>query len=242
MPIPAQGLTPWSRRLKQCQSCLKSETDERPMLSCSGCKKGYYCSRQCQKADWRTHKPVCEFTKRNRQEMEEDIRHAVVTASGIDRMTVDAISRKWVQQFRSVLNPVTFAALDLRHHPERRFTHVLAITLRPTFTTDSIPQHDLEIRKAFAFDNADVIRWEDSLLTGELFIGLEASQGKIESLRSKCPESIGGCAVVYVLDCSTVRVVPAVFEALPHAECFNKLMQPDWRTVLQRQVGKGEPF
>ena len=31
---------------------------------CSGCRKTYYCSSACQKAHWRTHKPVCMLRRR----------------------------------------------------------------------------------------------------------------------------------------------------------------------------------
>lgn len=137
---------------------------------------------------------------------------------------------------------MTFAALDLGNHPERRFTYVLAITVRPTFTADSTLQHYLEIRKAFAFDDAKLVRWEDLDMSEESAVGLKASQNKIESLRRMFPESVGGCTVLYVKDCDIGRVVPAVFQELPHPEIIKKLMQPDWKTVLQRRIEQGAPF
>eukprot|EP01118_Nematostelium_gracile_P010886 TRINITY_DN3816_c0_g1_i4.p1 TRINITY_DN3816_c0_g1~~TRINITY_DN3816_c0_g1_i4.p1 ORF type:complete len:832 (+),score=244.16 TRINITY_DN3816_c0_g1_i4:46-2541(+) len=41
-----------------CAHCGKSE-DEVKLKKCSVCLKVYYCSRECQKADWSSHKTVC---------------------------------------------------------------------------------------------------------------------------------------------------------------------------------------
>lgn len=38
-----------------CQACSKAATER-----CSSCKKIYYCSADCQKADWKNHKLVCK--------------------------------------------------------------------------------------------------------------------------------------------------------------------------------------
>mmetsp|Transcript_7250 Transcript_7250/g.17760 ORF Transcript_7250/g.17760 Transcript_7250/m.17760 type:complete len:354 (+) Transcript_7250:173-1234(+) len=40
-----------------CIVCFKSGND---MLMCSRCRSTAYCSRDCQKADWRAHKPSCK--------------------------------------------------------------------------------------------------------------------------------------------------------------------------------------
>jgi hypothetical protein len=40
-----------------CEKCLK----EAATMSCSRCKCGYYCSAECQKADWNVHKNFCRL-------------------------------------------------------------------------------------------------------------------------------------------------------------------------------------
>ena len=34
-------------------------------LSCSSCKERYYCSPECQRADWKKHKPECSWERSN---------------------------------------------------------------------------------------------------------------------------------------------------------------------------------
>lgn len=46
-----------TRRCINCQ-VLESEKDE-PLKRCAHCPTAFYCSRECQKADWKIHKLVC---------------------------------------------------------------------------------------------------------------------------------------------------------------------------------------
>lgn len=40
-----------------CHKC--AALDKRKVQKCSGCKSTYYCSKECQRADWSTHKSQC---------------------------------------------------------------------------------------------------------------------------------------------------------------------------------------
>jgi splicing suppressor protein 51 len=42
-------------------------------MRCTGCKRGFYCSKECQKRDWEVaHKGCCKFLKKiNEIEAEE---------------------------------------------------------------------------------------------------------------------------------------------------------------------------
>jgi mitochondrial splicing suppressor protein 51 len=49
-----------SEAVRQCNTChvLESETDQQ-LKHCAKCPTTLYCSRECQKADWKSHKLVC---------------------------------------------------------------------------------------------------------------------------------------------------------------------------------------
>jgi hypothetical protein len=45
----------------RCVSCGKTkQADGRGLLNCARCMKAKYCSRECQRADWKAHKSVCD--------------------------------------------------------------------------------------------------------------------------------------------------------------------------------------
>jgi hypothetical protein len=43
-----------------CQLCEKGETEGLQISFCSSCHSVSYCSRACQKADWKAHKVICK--------------------------------------------------------------------------------------------------------------------------------------------------------------------------------------
>ena len=43
--------------LKECAYCKRKSA--KGFKKCSACMEVYYCSRKCQKSDWKTHKKVC---------------------------------------------------------------------------------------------------------------------------------------------------------------------------------------
>ncbi|KAK0484892.1 hypothetical protein IW261DRAFT_865427 [Armillaria novae-zelandiae] len=47
-------------REKFCAVCNKNESDASNIKQCSSCKARMYCSRECQLADWPTHKSECK--------------------------------------------------------------------------------------------------------------------------------------------------------------------------------------
>ena len=52
----------WKITIKYlCMNCDKGKYDGLKLSKCGGCKQVAYCSRECQKADWKNHKSSCNL-------------------------------------------------------------------------------------------------------------------------------------------------------------------------------------
>ncbi|KAF2120360.1 hypothetical protein BDV96DRAFT_595904 [Lophiotrema nucula] len=47
---------------QKCTTCHKEPSPSTPLKACANCKTTLYCSRECQKADWKHHKHTCNKT------------------------------------------------------------------------------------------------------------------------------------------------------------------------------------
>jgi hypothetical protein len=62
-PTPALYNVPQRQTQKKCNKCGAVSTKAgTPLLKCNACKMARYCSSDCQKLDWRQHRPICKQT------------------------------------------------------------------------------------------------------------------------------------------------------------------------------------
>ncbi|KAI0323270.1 zf-MYND-domain-containing protein [Cubamyces sp. BRFM 1775] len=47
----------------RCRKCDRERNDGEHFMLCSGCETALYCSKECQRADWSEHKPLCKFAQ-----------------------------------------------------------------------------------------------------------------------------------------------------------------------------------
>ncbi len=61
-----------------CVRCLISpSSSSTPFQVCSGCKRVAYCSRDCQKVDWKDHKVMCKMFKESKDDGGEPIQNTM---------------------------------------------------------------------------------------------------------------------------------------------------------------------
>ena len=50
-------------RDKKCFACGSYGGEEGKLLKCSGCLCVFYCSKECQKSNWKIHKEQCKYLR-----------------------------------------------------------------------------------------------------------------------------------------------------------------------------------
>ncbi len=63
LAIAAQDIPCSIRTLRTCRNCNKgscSKDFQKSLMQCGRCKQAYYCSKECQKKDWKKHKLICQ--------------------------------------------------------------------------------------------------------------------------------------------------------------------------------------
>jgi len=49
----------------RCTKCKNAPAGNEKLQLCGGCKKAHYCSRGCQKEDWKEHKTICKYLSKD---------------------------------------------------------------------------------------------------------------------------------------------------------------------------------
>ncbi|KAK7689834.1 hypothetical protein QCA50_006473 [Cerrena zonata] len=123
--------------MSKCYNCgVKGSV--KTLQKCSKCKAAKYCSRECQKADWATHKPSCN----NNSELAEALKEQDNTPMGlIDRIMLpdnmslyelDQRLAKWVKFHNAMLMWATIHALGIPVSENNARTMVLHLKIKPT--------------------------------------------------------------------------------------------------------------
>ncbi|KAK7050701.1 MYND-type domain-containing protein, partial [Favolaschia claudopus] len=98
-----------------CENCTARRIDLR---RCAGCAVVRYCSKECQKAHWKEHKPYCQSNIERAKQAE---------ALGPDYSEQLKAIGKWCDDFSIPIGCASASALDLMHHPEHVDSYVLII-------------------------------------------------------------------------------------------------------------------
>ncbi|OCH85508.1 hypothetical protein OBBRIDRAFT_784748 [Obba rivulosa] len=160
---PTAGMD--DRMLRRCYSCGAREP-HKTLFRCAGCESAWYCSRQCQKANWSMHKEACKNAiqyKARLQELRE-------TDPSTAQLVEDYMG--WRDAACSNRLYAFSCALGLHRDPSRGRTHVILGELEYT------PQASKDVRYKFRVTKCGVFRITDVLSDIELVAELKAGEGK----------------------------------------------------------------
>ncbi|KAJ7792405.1 hypothetical protein B0H14DRAFT_2931359 [Mycena olivaceomarginata] len=110
---------------RTCAACYKPETKYLRYQRCGACQRASYCSRECQKKDWRAHKQTCQIQSKNRESF---------PAKGTkQRNTLLSDIKKWYSKHTQLLVYAAMHSMKL-HDPANLpmvKTHMLVVELEP---------------------------------------------------------------------------------------------------------------
>ncbi|KAF7346765.1 hypothetical protein MSAN_01815000 [Mycena sanguinolenta] len=107
------------KELTQCQYCFKSRGPGVTLQRCGACEVDLYCSKECQRAAWKTHKRKCAINRANAKIMSKTALH-----------TLKALSA-FTAKHRPTLAEAGIRALGVVTDPSRAERDLLVILLRP---------------------------------------------------------------------------------------------------------------
>jgi len=114
----------------RCSLCLE-KVGKVNLKLCSHCRMVRYCSKDCQKAAWPTHKLRCKTGNAYLEALAQDKKTKALNAS----------FTKWLNCWRATIQNVSLSALDLANHPHDRLaTHCVYIEVERRVNPPSVAQ------------------------------------------------------------------------------------------------------
>ncbi|RPD54803.1 hypothetical protein L227DRAFT_511058, partial [Lentinus tigrinus ALCF2SS1-6] len=221
----------------QCNNCYVSG-DEKQLFACSRCRSQHYCSKECQKADWKSHKPMCETNGL----LESLLKQHENTPSGmLDRLTlVDGISlyeldqrlEKWVRWHNGTLMATTIQALRLPVDVTRARTHLLYIKLEPR----SQAEHQGSAGKFFRVLDAEVMEVEDGMRRSSPW---PESLTQLRKMGEESERSGEGYVTAAMIECPPLGVQTVPFGSMTARAMRYEVMHATWKQAFIRHIEEG---
>ncbi|THH31046.1 hypothetical protein EUX98_g3139 [Antrodiella citrinella] len=224
---PGTTLREDERSAKLCRSCGLSEPQVK-LFRCSACLHIYYCSKECQKANWKHHKEACKEVAQSKAHAAQLKR----TNPKDGQRAADWIKWRDAPHFAN-----TYAlahALGLHRDPSRGRTHIVFRSLEYT------PKASKDIRYRFTVAHAGVYKLTDVYPDIETMLRINPGEGKeyVDGLLDEL-DSMGNDDKVPILDLTfgegidpwlgSIAIPVGALRTLPH--------DPDWR----RSINSGGP-
>eukprot|EP00938_MAST-03A_sp_MAST-3A-sp1_P005039 g5039.t1 len=137
-------------------NCDKSGVD---FPKCSACKSVYYCSRECQKSDWKRHKKVCKKATKKKTTNDSKVSDAWFTAVAAgDLVVTNQMIRKYGSDVMNLRRePRNCTALHLAAY--YRKVDIVKVLIQNGADVNAVEQNkQTALQYAAAFGHADVAK------------------------------------------------------------------------------------
>ncbi|KAJ6619787.1 hypothetical protein B0H10DRAFT_1876702 [Mycena sp. CBHHK59/15] len=126
--------------IRPCGNCNKPPlTGDKPFAKCGKCKITHYCSRQCQIAHWKEHKPICKERVATAALLEKQKEAARLSGK---RFVSPLVLQTWYRSNSDAIEYAAFHVLELYKGRAASLqpTHIAAFTVRVNEATPEDPE------------------------------------------------------------------------------------------------------
>jgi len=206
-----------------CAYCMV-DVGRKNVKLCVRCRLVRYCSRDCQKKSWPTHKRFCSSEALD-----------ILAQDPALEIVHDALS-KWIYYWRETLHRWSLWALDLPNHPEDRLsTHCFSIQLEMRRDPPSVPG------QSFRMVGGDVLTREEII---SILVKLEMPQ---HSIHQWANDRRGDNTVQIVIVCEnliqfmwfSLRDLQSLRPSLPAH--ISRALAENWDDALAGIIESGDP-
>ncbi|TFK27860.1 hypothetical protein FA15DRAFT_719734 [Coprinopsis marcescibilis] len=217
-PAAANYHTPPMQQQRQrgyriCDTCGTTETPSVKFRLCGGCMTTQYCSQDCQKTHWPSHKAICQHTAAQVSK--------ATTATPYGGEELAKTLRKFTSAHTSLLGWAGFQALQLKRVPANVRQNALLLEL-------SYHNH-VESHRRFSIAASHIV--PRTYIRDPLVIS------DIQRREERCRHSGGIGTLVVILQCGGVSQVMPVEVDPPSKISWDE--REDWATVLNHFIESG---
>ncbi|KAI0790028.1 hypothetical protein C8Q75DRAFT_717444 [Abortiporus biennis] len=207
--------TPKQRGYRLCDQCGAVEQPNMRFRLCGGCMVTQYCSQDCQKRHWPSHKTICQHTS-------SQISAAKTGADIVDENLVKNL-RKFTSAHSTLLSWAGFQALQLKRIPSNIRQQALLVELNYRQLSDSSRRFSIKgthiVPRTYVTDN-------DPLVGAD-----------IQRREERCRRSGGIGTAVILIQCGEISQVMPVEVDSPSRISWDE--RADWADVLRHFVESG---
>ncbi|TFK25806.1 hypothetical protein FA15DRAFT_668134 [Coprinopsis marcescibilis] len=221
---------------KQCQNCFipdskLKEVEGRSIKTCSGCNRTHYCSRECQKENWKWHKTMCKANQAAKELMKESFVPGATTYQVIE---VSKYFKSWLDYHRPILAKAVISALEIKANNDNLFTHYLHLEVLPNFLPGKKPA---DIKRAFTFRSARRLPME--LLLDSNAVGAEQIHELLQRSKEVRRELRQPGFAITLVNIPQVHLANQIVYG-PDKNCLE--YDEDWEATLQSHIDNGKVF